>query len=131
MIYGVPIRLPDEFLCSFKQNADPTTFVGIIRESMQRLSPPTTRHHGQNMAFLSKDLTTCNYIFLWTDSMKKGLQLLYEGPCKIVKCTQKVFLILRHEEVSESVDWQKPAYLPRELVDIPAGVPRKEKVSSL
>ncbi|GFT79479.1 retrovirus-related Pol polyprotein from transposon 412 [Nephila pilipes] len=45
MIYGAPVRLPGEFLCPFKQNTDPATFVGKLRESMQRLSPPTTRHH--------------------------------------------------------------------------------------
>ncbi|GFS67359.1 retrovirus-related Pol polyprotein from transposon 412 [Nephila pilipes] len=98
---------------------------------MQRLSPPTTRHHGQNTIFVSKDLTTCSPIFLRTDSVKKGLQPPYEGPYKIVKRSEKVFRILRHgKEVSVSVDRLKPAYVPKELVDIPAGVHRKENVSS-
>ncbi|GFU33431.1 retrovirus-related Pol polyprotein from transposon 412 [Nephila pilipes] len=42
MIYGAPIRLPDKFLCPSKQNTYPATFVGRLRELMQRLSPPTT-----------------------------------------------------------------------------------------
>ncbi|GFT74698.1 retrovirus-related Pol polyprotein from transposon 412 [Nephila pilipes] len=96
MIYGASIRLPGEFLCPSKQNADPTTFVGEFKESMQRLSPPTTRHPGQNTIFVSKNLTTCSHILLRTDSMKKGLQPPYEGPYKIVNCTEKVFRILKH-----------------------------------
>ncbi|GFW23885.1 hypothetical protein TNCV_945691 [Trichonephila clavipes] len=48
MIYGAPIRLPGEFLCPSKQIADPVNFLGRLRESMQRLSPPTTQHHGQH-----------------------------------------------------------------------------------
>ncbi|GFT20674.1 retrovirus-related Pol polyprotein from transposon 412 [Nephila pilipes] len=123
MIYGAPIRLASDFLCPSKQNTDPSTFVGRLRDSMQRLSPPTTQHHGQNTIFVSKDLTTCSHIFLRTDSKKKkGLQPPYEDPYEIVNRTEKVFRILRHgKEVSVSVDRQKPAYVSIELVDIPAG----------
>ncbi|GFU17364.1 retrovirus-related Pol polyprotein from transposon 412 [Nephila pilipes] len=53
MIYSVPIKLSGKFLCTSKQNVVPATFVGRLRESMQRLSSPTTRHHGQNTIFLS------------------------------------------------------------------------------
>ncbi|GFT75525.1 hypothetical protein NPIL_63151 [Nephila pilipes] len=43
-----------------------------------------------------------------------------------------MFRILRHgKEVSESVDWLKPGFVPKELVDIPAvGVHWKEKEPS-
>ncbi|GFS81592.1 retrovirus-related Pol polyprotein from transposon 412, partial [Nephila pilipes] len=51
MIYGAPIRLPGEFLCPSKPSADPVTFVGRLRETMQRLSPPTTQHHGHHTIF--------------------------------------------------------------------------------
>ncbi|GFT96794.1 hypothetical protein NPIL_40361 [Nephila pilipes] len=62
---------------------------------------------------------------------KKALQPPYESLYKIVNRTEKVFRILRHgKEVSASVDGLKPAYVPKELVDIPAGVHRKEKISS-
>ncbi|GFS34186.1 retrovirus-related Pol polyprotein from transposon 17.6 [Nephila pilipes] len=42
MISGDPIRLSGEFLCPSKQIADPATFIGGLKESMQLLSPPTT-----------------------------------------------------------------------------------------
>ncbi|GFS98067.1 hypothetical protein TNCV_2855121 [Trichonephila clavipes] len=96
MIYGAPIRLPGEFLYPSKQSADPVTFVGRLRESMQRLSPPTTQHHGQHTIFVSKDLATCSHVFLRTDSLRKGLQPPYVGPYKVVDRTEKVFRILRH-----------------------------------
>ncbi|GFS94539.1 hypothetical protein TNCV_2015401 [Trichonephila clavipes] len=113
-----------------KQSADPVTFVGRLRESMQRLSPPTTQHHGQHTIFVSKDLATCSHVFLRTDSLRKGLQPPYEGPYKVVDRTEKVFRILRHgEEVSVSIDRLKPAYIPKESEDIPVEVKLKEKVS--
>ncbi|GFU33129.1 hypothetical protein NPIL_512431 [Nephila pilipes] len=60
---AAPIRLAGEFLCPSRQNAHPPTFVGKLRESMQHFLPLTTRHHGQNMIFVSKDLITFSYIF--------------------------------------------------------------------
>ncbi|GFT33516.1 retrovirus-related Pol polyprotein from transposon 412 [Nephila pilipes] len=130
MIYGAPIRLPGEFLCPSKPSADPVTFVGRLRETMQRLSPPTTQHHGHHTIFVSKDLTTCSHVFLRTDSLKKGLQPPYEGPYKVVSRTEKVFRILRHgKEVSVNIDRLKPAYIPKELEDIPVEADVKKRVS--
>ncbi|GFY67846.1 retrovirus-related Pol polyprotein from transposon 412 [Trichonephila inaurata madagascariensis] len=97
---------------------------------MQRLSPPTTRHHGQHTIFVSKDLATCNHVFLRTDYLRKGLKPLYEGPYKVVDHTEKVFRILRHgKEVSVSIDRLKPAYILKESEDFPVEVNLKEKVS--
>ncbi|GFV29531.1 uncharacterized protein TNCV_4489851 [Trichonephila clavipes] len=130
MIYGAPIRLLGEFLCPSKQSADPVTFVGRLRESMQRLSLPTIQHHGQHTIFVSKDLATCSHVFLRTDSLRKGLQPPYEGPYKVVDRTEKVFRILRHgKEVSVSINRLKPAYIPKESEDIPVNVKLKEKKS--
>ncbi|GFT73364.1 transposon Ty3-I Gag-Pol polyprotein [Nephila pilipes] len=130
MIYGAPIRLPGEFLCPSKPSADPVTFVGRLRETMQRLSPPTTQHHGHRTIFVSKDLATCSHVFLRTDSLKKGLQPPYEGPYKVVSRTEKVFRILRHgKEVSVNIDRLKPAYIPKELEDIPVEADVKKRVS--
>ncbi|GFT11196.1 transposon Ty3-I Gag-Pol polyprotein [Nephila pilipes] len=131
MIYGAPpIRLPGEFLCPSKPSADPVTFMGRLRETMQRLSPPTTQHHGHHTIFVSKDLATCSHVFLRTDSLKKGLQPPYEGPYKVVIRTEKVFRILRHgKEVSVNIDRLKPAYIPKELEDIPVEADVKKRVS--
>ncbi|GFT24758.1 hypothetical protein NPIL_215011 [Nephila pilipes] len=63
--------------------------------------------------------------------MKKGLQPPYEGRYKIVNRTEKVSQIFRHgKDVSVRGDRPKPAYVSKELVDIPAGMCRKEKESS-
>ncbi|GFR29473.1 uncharacterized protein TNCT_258241 [Trichonephila clavata] len=97
---------------------------------MQRPSPPTIRHHDQQTYFVSKDLATCNHVFLRTDSLRKGLQPPYEGPYKVVDRTEKVFRIVRHgKEVSVSIDRLKSAYIPKESEDFPVEVNLKGKVS--
>ncbi|GFR19105.1 hypothetical protein TNCT_327121 [Trichonephila clavata] len=64
------------------------------------------------------------------DSLRKGLQPPYEGFYKVVDRTEKVFRILRRgKEVSVSIDRLKPAYIPKELEDIPVEVNVKKKVS--
>ncbi|GFW23884.1 hypothetical protein TNCV_945681 [Trichonephila clavipes] len=61
-------------------------------------------------------------------SLRKGLP--YEGPYKVVDCTEKVFRILRHgKEVSVSIDRLRPACIPKESEDVPVEVKLKRKVS--
>ncbi|GFQ92584.1 retrovirus-related Pol polyprotein from transposon 412 [Trichonephila clavata] len=127
MIYGAPIRLPGEFLCPSKPSADPITFVGRPGSQCSVSHP---RHHGQHTIFGSKDLATCSHVFLRTDSLRKGLQPPYVEPYKFFDRIEKVFRILRHgKEVSVSSDRLKPAYIPKELEDIPVEVNVKKKVS--
>ncbi|GFS71804.1 retrovirus-related Pol polyprotein from transposon 412 [Trichonephila clavipes] len=76
--------------------------------------------------FVSRDLSTCNHVFLRTDSLRKGLHPPYD---KVVDRTEKVFRILRHgKEVSVSIDRLKLAYIPKEPEEFPVDVNLKEKV---
>ncbi|GFT53390.1 retrovirus-related Pol polyprotein from transposon 412 [Nephila pilipes] len=119
-----------QFLCASKPSADLVTFLGRLRESMQRLSTPTIQHPDHHTIFGSKDLATCSHVFLRTDSLKNGLQPPYEGPYKVVNRTERVFWILRHgKEVSVNIDRLKPAYIPKEMEDLPVEGSVKKKVS--
>ncbi|GFS42768.1 uncharacterized protein NPIL_270861 [Nephila pilipes] len=107
------LRLLGKFFCPFKPSADSVTFVGRLRESMQYLLPPTTRHHGHHTIFVSKDFAICSHVFLRTDFLKKGLQSPYEGPYKVFDRTEKVFWILSYgKEFSMRIDSLKPLCPP-------------------
>ncbi|GBM58803.1 hypothetical protein AVEN_179347-1 [Araneus ventricosus] len=69
-----------EFLSPTTDSPDLSTFVGKLKEVMQRLLPPKTQHHGQHSVFVSKDLSSCSHVFLQADALRKGLQRPYEGP---------------------------------------------------
>jgi cleavage and polyadenylation specificity factor subunit 1 len=45
MIYGVPIRLPNEFFTNMDETVNPTTFLSSFREHMQNIRPTPTAHH--------------------------------------------------------------------------------------
>ncbi|XP_043642007.1 uncharacterized protein LOC122612447 [Drosophila teissieri] len=57
MLYGVPIRLPNEFFANMDETVDPTTFLSSFREHMQKIRPTPTSHHIKEKMFLLKELT--------------------------------------------------------------------------
>ncbi|KAG8179906.1 hypothetical protein JTE90_006269 [Oedothorax gibbosus] len=118
MVYGSPIRLPGEFLTPASSPADPTTFVGKLREAMQQLTPAPTLPHRDQTVFVSKDLETCSHIFLRTDSLRRSLQPPYEGPFKVMHRGSKVIKIFKNGSAcTVNIDRVKPAYIAKEEAD--------------
>ncbi|GFY09848.1 uncharacterized protein TNCV_3698101 [Trichonephila clavipes] len=97
-----------------KPSADPVTFVGRLRESMQHLPPLTIRHYGQRTIFVRRIWPHATMSFCVQTPKKKGLQTPYEGPYKVVDCTESVKILRHGKEVSVSIDRLKPAYIPKE-----------------
>ncbi|GFU12148.1 hypothetical protein NPIL_91951 [Nephila pilipes] len=130
IIYGTHIRLLGEFLCPSKQNADPATFVGRQRVNAASISSNDSTSRTK-YDFREQGFDHMQPYFSADRLYNKCLYPPYEGSYKIVNRIEKVFRILRHgKEVSVSVDQLKLACVPKELVDIPAGVLGKKKVSS-
>ncbi|GBM92792.1 hypothetical protein AVEN_117489-1 [Araneus ventricosus] len=126
MVYGAPIRLPGEFLSPTADSPDPSTFVGKLKEVMQRLLPHKTQHHGQRSVFVSKDLSSCSHVFLRTDALRKGLQSPYEGPFQVLDRHEKLFKINKNgKELTVNIDRVKPAYVLRDCdsTRLPASEP--------
>ncbi|GBM02799.1 hypothetical protein AVEN_51987-1 [Araneus ventricosus] len=79
-----------EFLSLTTDSPDPSTFVGKLKEVMQHLLPPKTKHHGQHSVFVSKDVSSCSHVFLRADAHRKGLQPPYEGPFQCLTETKNL-----------------------------------------
>ncbi|HBK82803.1 MAG TPA: hypothetical protein DDZ41_04275, partial [Flavobacterium sp.] len=95
-----------------KENETQTTLVTQLRKTMQDLIPKPTRTTEQSKCFLSKDLQTCEYVFVRIDKVKSGLTPPYEGPFKILKRLRKHFVIeIKGKNTSISLDRLKPAYM--------------------
>lgn len=116
MVYGSTIRIPGEFLNPAPETPDASTFVGKIREAMAKLLPPSSRRHGKQSTFVSRELGTCSHVFLRTDAVRKGLQPPYEGPFEVLQRSDKCFKIKKlGKEAMVNIDRLKPAFVPREL----------------
>ncbi|GBN74424.1 hypothetical protein AVEN_252268-1 [Araneus ventricosus] len=78
MAYGAPIRLPGEFLSPTTDSPDPSSFVGKLKEVMQRLLPLKTPYHGQHSVFVSKDRAPAAMCFSGRTHSVRGFRLLME-----------------------------------------------------
>ncbi|GBM44264.1 hypothetical protein AVEN_23322-1 [Araneus ventricosus] len=82
---------------------------------MQRLLPPKIQNRGQHSVFVSKDLRSCNHVFLRTDALRKGLQPPYESPFQVLEREEKVFKINKiGKELTVNIDRVKLAYVLRD-----------------
>ena len=79
---------------------------------MQQLQPPAVRSHHQNSPYMSSDLNSCTHVFVWHDAVKTPLQQPYDGPFKVIKRSNKYFMLdIKGKESTVYIDRLKPAYL--------------------
>ena len=79
---------------------------------MQHLKPPAVRPHQQRSFYVSSDLDSCTRVFVHNDAVKTPLQHPYDGPFKVIKRTNKYFMLeIKGKESTVSIDRLKPAHL--------------------
>nr|CDS31407.1 gag pol polyprotein [Hymenolepis microstoma] len=91
LVFGTTIRLPGEML-AYSQD--------------RTLTDPASSTH------IPKDLSSCPFVFVRVDTVKRPLQPLYDGPYKVLQRKPKYFILDRKgSKDSVSIDRLKPAYL--------------------
>ncbi|CAH8530229.1 unnamed protein product [Schistosoma curassoni] len=111
LVYGTTLTLPGQLV-----NYEPTThgdsthFASRLLQMMQNIKAIPPREYN-NRAHLDKHLETCKFVFVRVDAVKKPLKQPYEGPYKVIKRTQKYFIISRDgKKQTISIDRIKPAF---------------------
>ena len=117
IIYGEPIRLPDEFLADPRISTDDCeAFVSRLRQHFHSLRPSPASRHGDKKTFVFRDLATATHAFVRHGGVKSSLQPAYEGPYEIIQRHPKHFNIrVKNRVVPVSLDRLKPAYLLRDV----------------
>jgi len=111
LVYGTTLRLPGEFFTSSSEPADPSTYVSLLKSSMQQLQATSPRP-SQRPPYVSPALSTCTHVFIRCDATRKPLQQPYSGPYKVLKREDKYFVVDingRHDTVS--MDRLKAAHI--------------------
>lgn len=114
MVYGTPLRLPNELVSSSTPETfpSPSDFVQRLSASMQSLRPAPDRDGTSAHTFVSPELSRCTHVFMRHDALRKPLQPTYDGPFRVLDRTPKYFsLQLRGRVDRVSIDRLKPAYL--------------------
>lgn len=114
MVYGSNIRIPGVFFQSTadrKDHISPNLFMESLQRTISQLQPPQSRSNSLR-TFVSKDMNTCDYVFVRTDAVKKPLVAPYEGPFKVLERHQKFFKIqLNNRTAVVTIDRLKPAFI--------------------
>ncbi len=114
LVYGTTLRLPGEFFVSATDelNTDPGSYVMELKRAMQSLRMTNSRVHSSPQSSISGDLFSAPYVFVRHDAVRKPLQPPYDGPFKVLRRTDKYFLLdLNSRQDTVSVDRLKVAHL--------------------
>lgn len=117
MVYGQTVRIPGEFLQQSTENIPINDFVHKLKTDMQLLKPRDVKNKSRDTIFIHKDLSTCNYVFVRQDCIRKSLQPPYDGPFRVLSRTCKhVTIDIKGSPKTISIDRVKPAYVANELL---------------
>ena len=114
LVYGTTLRLPAGFFSASQSSAPFLQYVSSLRDSLSSCRPqdavdPRISHRP---TFISKDLTTCDHVYLGTDTVRKPLQPPYSGPYRVLPRSPKYFWIEVNGKSSLiSIDRLKPAHI--------------------
>ncbi|CAH8613718.1 unnamed protein product [Schistosoma haematobium] len=110
LVYGTTLTLPGQLVKNETTTpGDPSRFVSRLLQMMQSIRAIPPREY-DNRVHLDKHLETCKFVFVRVEAVKKPLTPPYEGPYKVIKRTDKYFIINKngnHETIS--IDRIKPA----------------------
>ncbi|CAH8289554.1 unnamed protein product [Schistosoma intercalatum] len=111
LVYGTTLTLPGQLVDpNTLTPTDPSRFASQLLQTMQQIKAISPREHN-NRIKRDRNLETCKFVFVLVDAVKKPLKQPYEGPYKVIKRTQKYFIISRNgNKQTISIDRIKPAF---------------------
>ena len=113
LVYGTPLALPGEFV-EAGCNRTSDNFLNVLRNKVSRTAPTPTSRHGHSPSYISRDMPTCEYVFIRRDCHRTPLQRPYDGPFKVLQRNNKAFTIdVGGKAELVSIDRLKAAHLQR------------------
>lgn len=127
LVYGTTLRLPGEFLHTVNaQTLQPdTAFVKNLQATMRTVEPTAPQYHGTQQPYVSSNLSTTGYVYVRHDSHRHPLQRPYDGPYRIIECSEKYFTLdVNGKREKISIDRLKVAYVSQCMQEQPQSCSR-------
>lgn len=122
LVYATTLRLPGEFFARGSEEASIacSDYALRLRNVMSKMRVVPPRPPGSRVVHVDPQLTSCPYVFVRHDAVRRPLQPPYDGPFKVLRRGNKQFTIKRsgREEVA-SLDRIKPAHMDRDDAVLP------------
>ena len=93
LVYGSSLCLPGENFFPTPTEASPQKFVETLKTFFKQIHPTPASRHGSSSIFIHPHLKDCEFVFLRHDGVKKPLQNPYDGPYKVLRKSDKTFVI--------------------------------------
>ncbi|BHF71885.1 hypothetical protein SprV_0401494600 [Sparganum proliferum] len=116
LVYGTSLRLPGELVSPSEKltSFEPCSYVDRLRTAMRTFRATPTRV-SPTRSFIPPNLDTCDFVLVRHDAVRRPLQPPYDGPYKVLRRSDKHFVIERNGKTDTvSIDRVKPA-IPRRL----------------
>nr|CDS35258.1 gag pol polyprotein [Hymenolepis microstoma] len=110
LILGTTIRLPGEMFAHSQDRilTDPSSYSTHLKEHFRSIHPAPTRSNDRP-THIHKDFSSCPFVFVRVETVKKHLQPPYDVPYKVFQRKLKHFILDRNgTKDSESIDRLKP-----------------------
>ena len=83
---------------------------------MQQLQPPPVSVKHIKPSFINNNLSICTHVFIRHDAVTKPLQQPYDGPFKVLKRSDKHFILqVKGKDSIVSIDRLKPAFIDEQV----------------
>jgi transposase InsO family protein len=124
LVYGTTLTLPADMVgCNNEEPiSEPNYYVERLRLRMRELQPVMSRPANNRDEHIPTELSTCEFVFLRTDSAKTPLQRPYTGPYEVVARNRYTITIkTNHGQEDVALERVKPARVDPETVtyDLP------------
>ena len=90
LVYGTTLCLPGEFFTSTTNHLDPISYATQLKTFMQQLKPPSVCRQQRHL-YISPDLSTCTFVFVRHDAVKRSLQKPYDDPFHILTTVINIY----------------------------------------
>ena len=80
LVYGEPLRVPDELLDPSAPTVEPSAFIQQLRRRMDQLRPTPTARHSYHATFINRNLKDSIHVFLRQDAIRRALDPPYSVP---------------------------------------------------
>ena len=122
LVYGVSLRLPGEFFSPSSPTLLPEDgYITRLKQFMSTLRATPPRPPNNRPSFVADALASASHVFFRRDSVKKSLQLPYDGPFRVISCTDKHFIVdINGRQDTVSIDRLKVAHVDYSNVTLPS-----------
>ena len=113
LVYGMSLRLPGQFFSPSLPSSTPdSNYIIRLKQYMNTLHAIPTRTQNARGSFIDTSLSTTQYVFVRRDSVRRPLQQPYDGPFRVLSCSDKCFVLeINGRTDTVSIDRLKTAHI--------------------